>query len=92
MLNKEFGGTVHKRDGREDGQIKIAVQTNCPLFNGLNAQEEALLTHGDSINKVADGFRTIATSEDIIAGISYSTIVWILSYGFLMFQELQMKS
>jgi len=32
MLNKEFGGTVHRRDGREDGQYKITLDTECALF------------------------------------------------------------
>lgn len=32
MINKEFGGTVHKKDIREDGQINIQVDPTCPLF------------------------------------------------------------
>lgn len=32
MLNKEFGGTVHRREGREDGQFKIKLETSSPLF------------------------------------------------------------
>lgn len=32
MLNKEFGGTVMKKDIREDGQFKITVETSSALF------------------------------------------------------------
>jgi GMP synthase (glutamine-hydrolysing) len=32
MLNKEFGGTVHRKDAREDGQFTINIDINCPLF------------------------------------------------------------
>lgn len=32
MLNKEFGGTVHRKDVREDGQMDIDLDTTCPLF------------------------------------------------------------
>ena len=32
MLNKEFGGTVTKKDIREDGQFRVAVETSSALF------------------------------------------------------------
>lgn len=32
MMNKEFGGTVVREDGREDGQFDIEVDTKCLLF------------------------------------------------------------
>ena len=70
LLNKEFGGNVQRKDTREDGQFPIIVDESSPLFLGLNNEEEVLLTHGDSINKVADGFKVIAKSGDIIAGIA----------------------
>lgn len=38
-------------------------------FIGLAAQEEALLTHGDSVSKAAEGFTVTATSGDTVAAI-----------------------
>lgn len=32
MINKEYGGTIHKKDIREDGQMNIQVDPTCPLF------------------------------------------------------------
>lgn len=32
MINKEFGGSVHKKEVREDGQHVIEVESSCPLF------------------------------------------------------------
>lgn len=32
LINKEFGGTVHKKTVREDGQENIEIETECPLF------------------------------------------------------------
>ena len=32
MLNKEFGGTVMKKDIREDGQFNITVETSSAIF------------------------------------------------------------
>lgn len=32
MMNKEFGGSVTRRETREDGQFPIEVDTKCLLF------------------------------------------------------------
>jgi len=32
MLNKDFGGSVERKEGREDGQFTITVDTSSPLF------------------------------------------------------------
>ena len=70
LLNKEFGGNVIKKETREDGQFPVVIDESSPLFRGLNSEEEVLLTHGDSISKTADGFKVIAKSGDIIAGLA----------------------
>ncbi|CAH3135546.1 unnamed protein product [Pocillopora meandrina] len=69
MLNKEFGGTVMKKDIREDGQFNINVETSSALFRGLQSEQEVLLTHGDSIDRVASSLKVIAKSGDIVAGV-----------------------
>ena len=38
------------------------------IFRGLSAKETVLLTHGDSIDKVAKSFKVIAKSGDLVAG------------------------
>lgn len=38
------------------------------LIRGLQKEELVLLTHGDSVDKVADGFKVVAQSGNIIAG------------------------
>lgn len=40
------------------------------LFRGLGKSTQVLLTHGDSIDKVGNGFSVIASSGNIVAGIS----------------------
>ncbi|XP_030842450.1 GMP synthase [glutamine-hydrolyzing] [Strongylocentrotus purpuratus] len=70
MMNKEFGGTVHKKDTREDGQFTITVDPSVSLYRGLDKQQNVLLTHGDSIDKVAKGFVVAAKSGNIVASIS----------------------
>lgn len=38
-------------------------------FRGLQKEEVVLLTHGDSVDKVADGFKVVARSGNIVAGM-----------------------
>ena len=35
MMNKEFGGTVIKKEEREDGVFNISIKQTCPLFRYL---------------------------------------------------------
>merc|ERR1712048_686455 len=39
-------------------------------MGGMDKKQRVLLTHGDSVDKVADGFRTVAQSGCICAGIA----------------------
>ncbi|XP_014252727.1 GMP synthase [glutamine-hydrolyzing] isoform X2 [Cimex lectularius] len=70
MMNKEFGGQVVRKDVREDGQFTIDIDTKCILFKGLEKSQNVLLTHGDSIDKVAESFKIVAQSGSIVAGIA----------------------
>lgn len=54
---------------REDGQFEVSLQTDCAIFKELPETTEVLLTHGDSVAQLPDGFRVTCTSGDIIAGI-----------------------
>ncbi|KAK4019391.1 hypothetical protein OUZ56_001414 [Daphnia magna] len=38
LLNKELGGAVERKDVCEDGQFEIQVETECPLFKGLETR------------------------------------------------------
>jgi len=70
MMNKEFNGKVSTFETREDGQFDISVDTSCLLFKKLEEKQQVLLTHGDSISQLADGFKAVAHSGNIISGIA----------------------
>lgn len=70
IINKEFHGTIQRKDYREDGQFTVKVDTSSPLFKGMVEEQQALLTHGDSVQDVALDFKPIALSGPIIAAIA----------------------
>lgn len=71
LINYARGGRVEKKGTREDGQFTLDVETDSPIFKGIRAKTTVLLTHGDSVTEVANGFRSIARSPaGICAGIA----------------------
>lgn len=70
IINKEFHGTILRKQYREDGQFVIKVDTSSPLFKDLCSEQQALLTHGDSVEEVAVDFKPIAMSGNVIAAIA----------------------
>eukprot|EP00026_Physarum_polycephalum_P004540 Phypoly_transcript_04561.p1 GENE.Phypoly_transcript_04561~~Phypoly_transcript_04561.p1 ORF type:complete len:341 (+),score=52.60 Phypoly_transcript_04561:145-1167(+) len=72
LMNFIFGGQIEKKDNREDGQFFISVDPSSMLFDGMEKEQEVLLTHGDSVTVLAPGFKQIATSGTIVSGIENS--------------------
>ncbi|KAL9189945.1 hypothetical protein ACHAXT_009620 [Thalassiosira profunda] len=70
LMVKELGGRVEKLDTREDGPIEIAVETDSRFFEGTPKKQIALMTHGDTVTKLPEGFRLDATSDGLTAAIS----------------------
>mmetsp|Transcript_41439 Transcript_41439/g.125469 ORF Transcript_41439/g.125469 Transcript_41439/m.125469 type:complete len:625 (-) Transcript_41439:53-1927(-) len=71
LMVKEFGGGVEKLDTREDGPIEIeVVRADSALFSGTPTKQIALMTHGDTVTKLPDGFVLDATSGGLTAAIS----------------------
>ena len=69
LMNSVHGGTVERKEKREDGQFEIELADGCALFKGLGQTTEVLLTHGDSVDTLPSGFRVVSTSGSLTAGI-----------------------
>ena len=69
LINKHFGGVVLPGLKTEYGETVIDVDPGCPLFDGLQAKERVLMSHGDSVSKLAPGFKVAANSGDVVAAI-----------------------
>jgi GMP synthase (glutamine-hydrolysing) len=72
LMNQAFGGQVERKQTREDGYVTIQVKPDDPLFNDLTPSQKVLMSHGDSIDSIADGFRQTASSGEVVAAISDS--------------------
>jgi GMP synthase (glutamine-hydrolysing) len=68
-MNKVFGGSVVQTSEREDGQHTITVEPASNLFAGLEPAQDVLLTHGDAVSEVADGFTVNSRHGTVITGM-----------------------
>lgn len=62
LMSQHYGGTVEQTHRREYGETVITVQPECPLFDGLTAQQTVLMSHGDSVTQLPQGFHQVASS------------------------------
>ena len=69
LMNHARGGKVGQHGRREDGPCQIGINSTSPLFYGLAADQDVLMSHGDSVLELAPGFQAVADSNGIIAAI-----------------------
>ncbi|HET8726795.1 MAG TPA: glutamine-hydrolyzing GMP synthase [Alphaproteobacteria bacterium] len=63
----QLGGAVEAADHREFGRAFLDVREECMLFSDLWApgtREQVWMSHGDRVNRLPEGFRVVATSEN----------------------------
>ncbi len=72
LINQHFGGIVRSAGGREYGETAVEVDPECPLFAGLERTQRVLMSHGDSVERLAEGFRVAGRSQDVVAAICHS--------------------
>ncbi|MBX2861077.1 MAG: glutamine-hydrolyzing GMP synthase [Vampirovibrio sp.] len=70
LINLQFGGTVQAGTTKEYGETDIQLQTESPLFTGVDKETPVLMSHGDRVETVAEGFKVIGTSNSIIAAMA----------------------
>ncbi|HEY9163051.1 MAG TPA: glutamine-hydrolyzing GMP synthase [Magnetovibrio sp.] len=62
----QLGGSVEEGDHREFGRAFVDIIEDCELFHGVwsvGAKEQVWMSHGDKINAIPEGFRTVAVSS-----------------------------
>ena len=75
LLNALNHGTVKSLGRGEYGKQKISLKGECKLFQGCTNQEIVWMSHGDSIEKLAPCFTSVASSHDgIVAAIQHTRL------------------
>ena len=69
MIVDHFGGKVAPNFKTEYGQISIKVDPTCPIFAGLDPIQKVLMSHGDAVSIMPEGFQLVAETGDVCAGV-----------------------
>lgn len=59
-----FGGKVEKASKKEFGQHEMDILKSCKLFDGLSNPTTVLMSHGDSVVCIPEGYEHTAKSEN----------------------------
>lgn len=69
LINEHFGGEVLPEVKTEYGPVEIDILAPCPLTDGLAPKQTVLMSHGDAVKRLADGFEAFAATGNVVAGI-----------------------
>jgi GMP synthase (glutamine-hydrolysing) len=64
LIAYQLGGQVKGSDLREYGRTQLNVFRDDLLFKGISKQTQVWMSHGDSIDKIPEGFSIIATTDN----------------------------
>ncbi|MEE0864992.1 MAG: glutamine-hydrolyzing GMP synthase, partial [Alistipes sp.] len=97
-----FGGKVEASPSREYGRAKMRVVNAAdPLMQGLNAESQVWMSHGDTITTIPEGYSIVASTEDVAVaayrieaeqtwGIQFHPEVYHSEQGFEMLRNFVM--
>ena len=69
LMSDHFGGIVDNNIVKEYGQNEIWVDNTVPIFDGMEESQKVLMSHGDTVKNVPNGFKVIGKSGEAIAAI-----------------------
>lgn len=69
LMSDYFKGVVDSNVIKEYGQCEVEIDTTSPIFDGLSKIEKVLMSHGDTVKVLPEGFKVIAKSGEAIAAV-----------------------
>lgn len=105
LTSKQFGGRVEKSEKREYGRAQLNIQTSNALLEGIPANSQVWMSHGDSILAIPQQAKICATTDSIpvaafelnadgcnsIHGLQFHPEVYHSSYGKQIIQNFLYK-
>jgi len=65
LITQHFGGEVVSADHHEYGKAKLHIKDeNSPIFKDISQDSIVWMSHGDRVEKLPEGFKTIGVSEN----------------------------
>lgn len=64
-IAQQFGGAVARSDKREYGKAELETTVEDPIFEAIPQGSQVWMSHGDSIEKLPEGFKVLARTESI---------------------------
>ncbi|RXK14064.1 glutamine-hydrolyzing GMP synthase [Halarcobacter mediterraneus] len=64
LISQYFGGSVIPADHHEYGKAKLTFEKTSDIFKDTTDGQTVWMSHGDKVDKLADGFEVIGTSEN----------------------------
>ena len=65
LMAHQLGGKLSRAVSREYGRAVLTVHDENVLLKGVRSPSQVWMSHGDSVEKLPDGFVTLATTSDI---------------------------
>jgi len=66
FMSYTLGGKVEPCGKREYGRAHLEwMDSGCPLLEGFEVRSQVWMSHGDTITAIPEGFRKVASTEDV---------------------------
>lgn len=65
LISYTGGGNVENSPSREYGRAKLQKISASPLLEGIHADSQVWMSHGDTITKLPEGFELVAKTDSI---------------------------
>lgn len=67
-----YGGEIRPDGQTEYGQVELDADTSCPLFSGLSEKQTVLMSHGDTVIRLPEGFVCAAKTANGVTAAVYN--------------------